>query len=577
MLCNHTLSLHNMRIFTRSCTCATLLLAIGLSGCSDQKAPRLSTTAEWPQTTADLNSGSAAVPAPIAESTSNNADAGLIEPQTNSITAPTDIDPAITTPKGHPKQWWEAIYAYGSKIGWCHTEMKDVEEAGEKLTQITSENHIAVNRQGQRIAIEIATTSVEAPTGEPIRFHTLMNAGASRTETNGRIADGQLTIETKTAGKSTTESFPWTAGTLGFGATEQSLAAAPLLPGQHRTLRAMMPATNEVVTIELAADKIESTPLIDHTEDLLQIESAMTLPMGAAAEKPSVLRSQLWTNRQGEVLKTSLVALNQETYRTSREAALSEAGPRQLDLVFDNTVPVARPLADPHATRRVRYRVQLSGEDPARVFSACELQEVQSLDPHTAEITVRRYDPSDNSRPDDSSIVRRAPSEDDRAPNNLIQSDDDRVQALAHSVAPDENDPVKLGAALEAFVKKTIKLKDFSQAFATAAEVARVPEGDCTEHAVLLAALARARGIPARVAIGLVYQSATQSFVYHMWNELWIADRWVPMDATLGRGGIGAAHLKLTDSNLAGAAAYSCFLPVAQVIGQLKIEILEVE
>ena len=49
------------------------------------------------------------------------------------------------------------------------------------------------------------------------------------------------------------------------------------------------------------------------------------------------------------------------------------------------------------------------------------------------------------------------------------------------------------------------------------------------------------------------------------------------MDATLGRGGIGAAHLKLTDSNLDGAQAYSCFLPVAQVIGQIKIEILEVE
>ena len=94
---------------------------------------------------------------------------------------------------------------------------------------------------------------------------------------------------------------------------------------------------------------------------------------------------------------------------------------------------------------------------------------------------------------------------------------------------------------------------------------------------MLLAAVAQARGIPARVAIGLVYQAGTQSFAYHMWDELWVGDHWLPLDATLGRGGIGAAHLKLTDSSLAGAQAYSCFLPVAQVIGQLKIEILEVE
>jgi hypothetical protein len=49
------------------------------------------------------------------------------------------------------------------------------------------------------------------------------------------------------------------------------------------------------------------------------------------------------------------------------------------------------------------------------------------------------------------------------------------------------------------------------------------------------------------------------------------------MDATLAQGGIGAAHLKLVHSNLAGASALSCFLPVAQVAGGLTIEILEAE
>jgi transglutaminase-like putative cysteine protease len=177
----------------------------------------------------------------------------------------------------------------------------------------------------------------------------------------------------------------------------------------------------------------------------------------------------------------------------------------------------------------------------------------------------------------DISKSRRPPSEEDRAANNLIQSDDPKILEMAKSAAGEEQDAWKVAQALEAYVKKTIKLKNFSQAFATAAEVAREPEGDCTEHAVLLAALARARGIPARVSIGLVYQTSSQGFVYHMWNELWIGNQWVPMDATLGRGGIGAAHLKLTDSNLAGAQAYSSFLPVAQVIGQLKVEILDVE
>ena len=127
---------------------------------------------------------------------------------------------------------------------------------------------------------------------------------------------------------------------------------------------------------------------------------------------------------------------------------------------------------------------------------------------------------------------------------------------------------------LEEFVRRSIKEKNFSQAFASAADVANTLEGDCTEHAVLLAALARANGIPARVAIGLVYMPNDQGFGYHMWNELWIDGKWIPMDGTLGLGGIGAGHLKLTDSNLAGADGYSSFLPVAQVLGRLKIEVL---
>jgi hypothetical protein len=62
-----------------------------------------------------------------------------------------------------------------------------------------------------------------------------------------------------------------------------------------------------------------------------------------------------------------------------------------------------------------------------------------------------------------------------------------------------------------------------------------------------------------------------------MWNETWVQDRWVPLDATLGQAGIGAAHIKLADSNLNGAGAYSTFLPVLNVMGQLELEIVEVQ
>ena len=51
--------------------------------------------------------------------------------------------------------------------------------------------------------------------------------------------------------------------------------------------------------------------------------------------------------------------------------------------------------------------------------------------------------------------------------------------------------------------------------------------------------------------------SALQAFGYHMWTEVYVDKRWIPVDATLAAGGIGAAHLKIAQSNLQGASAFS--------------------
>ena len=66
---------------------------------------------------------------------------------------------------------------------------------------------------------------------------------------------------------------------------------------------------------------------------------------------------------------------------------------------------------------------------------------------------------------------------------------------------------------------------------------------------------------PARVVAGLVYVPAKQGFGFHMWNEVLIRGQWIPLDGTLGRGGIGGAHLKLSDTNLKDGSASASFWP----------------
>jgi len=119
---------------------------------------------------------------------------------------------------------------------------------------------------------------------------------------------------------------------------------------------------------------------------------------------------------------------------------------------------------------------------------------------------------SDDVKTDKSAVPSDVPTEADSKPNNFIQSDDPLIVAQAKEAAGHETDAWKAAVALEAYVYRAVTMKDYLQAFATASEVARNREGDCKGCAVYLAALARARKIPARVAMGLVYMPQSQTF-----------------------------------------------------------------
>ncbi len=470
------------------------------------------------------------------------------------------------------------MFIQGVKVGSGRTSISKVTEHGKPLSRIEEEITFSVSRNGQRTDEKIVSTGVETPEGELVRFSTEINAGQEPIVTRGEVLDGQLVFKTTTTGKADASAIAWPPGAGGFKATEHSLARQPMQPGEQRKLAGLMVGFNQLAAIEMtAAAAYEPVALLDHSEDLLRIDWTATLPKG------NVIRSLWWANHEGEVLKMQLDALHQTTYRTTREISLAEGGPMRFDLLRSTVVPVDRPLEHAASLRRARYRVRLESEDPSRVFASGRTQQVTAVDPHTAEIVVWSVRPNEKLRALTSdggptAIDREhPPSDEDRLPNNLIESDSPAIVALAKQAAAGKTDHAETAVALERFVHDFITGKNYLKAFSTAVEVAQSREGSCTQHAVLLAALARARGIPARLAIGLVYVDDRPGFAFHAWNEVWIHDRWIALDAIRGTGGTSAAYLKLADSSLQGEAAYSCFLPVSQVIGQAKIEILEAE
>jgi len=146
------------------------------------------------------------------------------------------------------------------------------------------------------------------------------------------------------------------------------------------------------------------------------------------------------------------------------------------------------------------------------------------------------------------------------APSNLGE-----IKQLSSLITQDTQGPDHAIARMLAWIEQNIA-KEAIDSF-SAVDVLRERRAECQGHAYLLAALARAAGIPARVVNGIAYSEAHGGFLYHTWNELWIEGRgWQPVDATFGQAHADATHLKLIEGE-----APADLLPLVGLIGRIRV------
>jgi hypothetical protein len=152
-------------------------------------------------------------------------------------------------------------------------------------------------------------------------------------------------------------------------------------------------------------------------------------------------------------------------------------------------------------------------------------------------------------------------------PEPLVQSDDPRIQAQARQILGRSRSPERFAEALVTWVYDALD-KRITVSVPSAVEVLETKRGDCNEHTVLYVALARAAGLPARTAAGLVYVDGR--FFYHAWPEVYLDD-WVAVDPTFGQFPADAAHLRFTIGGLARQ------VELIQLIGRLQLRVIETE
>jgi transglutaminase-like putative cysteine protease len=161
------------------------------------------------------------------------------------------------------------------------------------------------------------------------------------------------------------------------------------------------------------------------------------------------------------------------------------------------------------------------------------------------------------SRPQDSATTR---------PEPLLQSTDVRIVKAALRIRKGVRDPRVVAEKINAWVHDSIKSR-VTFGVPNALEVLRTRTGDCNEHTQLFVALARAIGLPARIAAGLAYVDG--KFYYHAWPEVLLGD-WVPVDPTFGQFPADAAHIRFVIGGLPRQTE------LLRLMGNLKIDVLSV-
>ena len=109
-------------------------------------------------------------------------------------------------------------------------------------------------------------------------------------------------------------------------------------------------------------------------------------------------------------------------------------------------------------------------------------------------------------------------------PTRFLQSDNEQVIALARRAVGRTKDAAEAAKKIEAFVGDYIENRSLSVGYASAAEVVASRQGDCSEFAVLTAAMCRAVGIPAQVVAGVAYVDdflANRGFGGHAWTQVY--------------------------------------------------------
>lgn len=465
---------------------------------------------------------------------------------------------------------WDVAYLQGGRAGYVHTIVREFDRDGAKVYTAIQALNLTVKRNKDIINLRMDTGNTENAEGKVLGVFMRQYLGQNKQlEITGVVMGKQLRL-TQDKTKEMAPA-PWDSSVVGLVGQQRIFAQRKVKPGDSFSYKSFEPTVNLAIKQDVEVKDYEDVELLGKTRKrLLRVE---TRPQKLEnVQLPTLIfwldKDYVPVRQQVEAPGLGKIIL----FRSTKAIALGPAPIATLtDIGVGQYVRLKKRIARPYDTREAVYRITIKNdEDPGSSFSRDARQQVKNVRGQSFELHVKTDALADQ--------TDKTPGPEFTKSSYFINSADAKVKQLARQAVGNERDPWQKVQRIEKWVfKNMVPVND--EAMATADHVARTLKGDCTEYAMLTAAMCRAEGIPARTAIGLIYADVSEGpvFAFHMWTEVWIKGRWLAIDATRATGYVGATHLKITDHSWNDTRTLTPLFPLVRVLGRVNIEVLRAE
>jgi transglutaminase-like putative cysteine protease len=454
--------------------------------------------------------------------------------------------------------------------------VRQVEDGEAKRFRTTVELHLTVKRFNDTIQLRMDTGTEEIAGGKVVGVFTRQYLGKDKLLVRTGTVKGQQLFLSED-GQAGARPVLWDDQALGLYRQHRLFQERQVKPGDRFDYVSYELAINRPVLTHVTVqgyDEVE-WPGAAQRKRLLRVEVRPEKIVDEANRSIQLPTQTLWLDDSLTTVRSQVDVPGLGTmvlYRTTR-AGVEAPGPvaSLTDIGIGQLLRLNVRIPQPYDTTAAVYRVTYKGEgDPATVFVTGGRQQVRNVQGNTFELHVRA------SRGPEAGHSEKNVGDEFTQSSYFINSDDAKVKTHARRAVGAETDPWQKALRIEKWVHDNMRSTN-DEALATADHVARTLQGDCTEYAMLTAAMCRAEGLPSRTAIGLVYaEESGPALAFHMWTEVWVRGQWLPIDATLGRGYVGATHLKITDHSWHETRTVTPLLPVVRVLGKLSVQVVSV-